>query len=62
MSRCWGDLAEATVQQHLYGLQLVGWPHCWSLPPCTGTLGMTPLAMDTRASASSLPPSAVSST
>ena len=26
-------------------------------PSCTGTLGMTPLAMDTRASESTLPPS-----
>ena len=32
MSSCCGDLAKAAVQQHLYGLKLVGWPHLLVLP------------------------------
>ena len=39
---------------------------CWSFlglePSCAGTLGITPLAIDTRASTNSLPPSVASST
>jgi len=58
MSSCWSDRTKATVKQHLYGLQLVGWPHLLVLPwPGAflhGYVGMTPLAMDTKAS---LPPS-----
>ena len=49
---------KATVKQHLYGLQLAGWPHLLVLPwPgafLNGYVGMTPLAMDTKVS---LPPS-----